>query len=231
MTCHRESKVRVTFIFVLMLLALCLSGQSDMLKNDIRLKAILSESLERDELAKKRVVEYLKANLGEEVHQFSDGTLAILQDVVNGHSVYYAVDNAETAATVGVNQLRSSGSLGITVLGEGMSIGVWDGGFARDSHVELIEKITSGDGGAELSDHATHVIGIILARGINETAKGMGPLASGISFDFNNDGSEMAASAGSNQGLLLVSNHSYGEIVGWRFEHSIPHIESRRCCF
>lgn len=211
--------MRIAFMFLLLIVFIDLNAQTNRNRNNLRLDEILRESLKEDSLAIQRVNEYLSSSSSNRIEQFDDGTLAILQDVVNGHPIYYAVNNIDAAVTVGTNQLHSAGSLGISLFGEGMSIGVWDGGFARDSHAELAGKITSGDGGAGLSDHATHVMGTILARGINESAKGMAPLARGISFDFNNDGSEMAARAGSNQGPLLVSNHSYGEIVGWRFDN------------
>ncbi|MEZ4955461.1 MAG: S8 family serine peptidase [Saprospiraceae bacterium] len=79
----------------------------------------------------------------------------------------------------------------------------------------LSGRITYGDNASILDDHATHVTGTCIAKGVNADAKGMAYNAQAITYDFNNDISEIAYLA--SQGLL-VSNHSYGTPTGWRYD-------------
>ena len=118
--------------------------------------------------------------------------------------------NVNAADTTNADQLRSGGGLGLTLTGAGVTVGLWDGGDVRATHVELVGNVTALDS-VGLSSHATHVAGTIAAKGISPTRRGM---ASGVqirSRDFNNDTTEMSADAG----LIDLSNHSYGFARGW----------------
>lgn len=68
---------------------------------------------------------------------------------------------------------------------------------------------------AEVAGHSTHVGGTIGAKGVDSNARGMANEAILESYDWSNDLQEMrqAAAAG-----LLISNHSYGFIVGFDFD-------------
>lgn len=171
-----------------------------------------------EEARRARVDAYLNANKdAKRVIALEDGSVAVLQDVINGHPSYDAPYNKGAAETVGANQLRTGGSLGVNLTGKDIKVGVWDGGYARDTHVEYNGRILTGDGNEfGVSNHATHVMGTILATGINENARGMAPEAIGVSYGFNNDLSEMIAVATTATGNLIMSNHSYGTITGWR---------------
>lgn len=171
-----------------------------------------------EEARKARVDAYLIANKdAKRVLALEDGSVAVLQDVINGHPSYDAPYNKGAAETVGADQLRTGGSLGVNLTGKGIKVGVWDGGYARETHVEYSGRILTGDGNEfGVSNHATHVMGTILATGANENARGMAPEAIGISYGFNNDLTEMTAVATTATGNLIMSNHSYGTITGWR---------------
>lgn len=148
--------------------------------------------------------------------QFTDkeGNYAELQYLdERGLPVYYRTLNAGAARTTGVDALRPGGSLNLSLTGKGMKVGVWDGG-RTDSHIEFGNRASQKDGAAENSNHATHVTGTIIAGGANSSARGMAYEAEAVTFDWNDDMSEMAKQA--SQGLLL-SNHSYGTVLGWGY--------------
>ncbi len=151
--------------------------------------------------------------------KFDDGrgnTLYMIGLDEFGLPVYRTTLNAGAAITTRVPQLRSGGSLGLNLLGEGMVVGIWDESKVKD-HVEFGSRITSRQGDS-FSKHASHVTGTILATGIDANAKGMAPLAKATTWDFINDEAEMAALAKPDQSSLLISNHSYGIVLGFYTE-------------
>ncbi|MCC9166398.1 S8 family serine peptidase [Pontibacter harenae] len=151
---------------------------------------------------------------------YSDGSHVSLQGIDSqGLPIYYITyNNSRAAATTRTNQVWAGGSLGLNLSGAGISVAqklaMWDGGGVRRTHQELRDRVIQKDNLEEISDHATHVAGTLIATGLNPLAKGM---AFGVTklaaYDFTNDVSEMAAAAPN----LLVSNHSYGSIAGWRY--------------
>ncbi|MCP2042761.1 S8 family serine peptidase [Pontibacter sp. HSC-36F09] len=151
---------------------------------------------------------------------YPDGTYISLQHLDKlGMPVYYITYNSSAASTTRTDQLWEGGKLGLNLSGAGNSVtdklGIWDGGMVRESHVELRGRVEQKDKVTKLNEHATHVAGTLIASGLSAKAKGM---AYGVqklyAYDFNNNTSEMAAAAQAN---MLVSNHSYGTIAGWRY--------------
>ncbi|MFD2246515.1 S8 family serine peptidase [Pontibacter ruber] len=151
---------------------------------------------------------------------YKDGTHISLQGLdAKGLPIYYITyNNTRAAATTKTDQLWAGGSLGLNLSGSGSSVaekmGIWDGGRIRETHQELRGRVELKDNASKVNEHATHVAGTMIASGVNALAKGM---AFGtkklMAYDFNNDGSEMAAAAQN----LIISNHSYGSIAGWRY--------------
>jgi len=119
--------------------------------------------------------------------------------------------NEDAADTTNADQLRPGGSLGLNLNGSGLTVGVWDGGWIRDSHQEFGGRVTRGDDAGSFNNHATHVGGTIGATGLDPDARGMANGVNIISYDFNNDLEELAAAASQ----IDVSNHSYGINAGW----------------
>jgi len=130
----------------------------------------------------------------------------------NGLPIYYVTDNRVAAASIGTDKVWPGGSLGLVLAGTGMTVGEWDGGAVLTSHGEFTGRATQTDGSTDLSNHATHVAGTMMAAGNSANAKGMAYQASLSAHDWDFDTNEMATAA--SQGLLL-SNHSYGYICGW----------------
>ncbi|MEY2836212.1 MAG: hypothetical protein RLZZ557_1874, partial [Bacteroidota bacterium] len=129
--------------------------------------------------------------------------------------------NLVAATTIGTSKLWSGGSSGLNLNGSNIlllnKLGIWDGGQINQTHVEFNNRITQKDNAVGVDPHATHVAGTLIASGVNPTAKGMANGIRGIwAYDFSNHLAEMAVASPS----LLVSNHSYGSISGWRYNQS-----------
>ncbi|WP_144283287.1 S8 family serine peptidase [Chryseobacterium echinoideorum] len=128
----------------------------------------------------------------------------------NGELIYAQTHNVGAATTARANRLYSGGSLGISIQGQNMIAGVWDGGSVRSTHQEFVlgsfPKVNILDGGTG-DDHATHVAGTIAAQGINALVRGVAFNSSINSYNWNNDLLEMTNEASTG---LLTSNHSYG---------------------
>ena len=130
----------------------------------------------------------------------------------NGIPHYYITDNREAARTSSTQKVHPAGGLGLSLTGENMIVGEWDGGAVRGTHQELTGRVIQIDGSGTNSDHATHVAGTIMASGVQASAKGMAYKATLNAYDWSFDESEMDQAA---QNGLFLSNHSYGSITGW----------------
>ncbi|WBX71258.1 GEVED domain-containing protein [Tenacibaculum retecalamus] len=140
------------------------------------------------------------------------GNLVELQRVVNGKPIYYTTSNVAAAKSTRTNHLNSGGSLGLNLMGQGMTAHVWDGGLARTTHQEYDgaggnNRFSIGDGTTAKHYHSAHVTGTIMASGVDANAKGMAPHAKAVGYDWNNDKAEVTSAASNG---MLISNHSYG---------------------
>ncbi|MCP1994884.1 S8/S53 family peptidase [Flavobacterium sp. HSC-61S13] len=127
-----------------------------------------------------------------------------------GNQLYYKTTNQISASTARVNELNSGGVTGLDLNGEGMIVGMWDAGIPKYDHEDLMGKITIKDDSnyTNITRHATHVSGTLVASGVNEPeGRGLIPNAHLWVSNWTDDLEEMIKLAG--QGLL-VSNHSYG---------------------
>ena len=120
--------------------------------------------------------------------------------------------NREAAASSGIDALLASGRSGLDLSGGNQVVALFDDGHPRLSHVELKGRVERRDGFSSESSHATHVAGTIAAAGAWREARGMAPQARIRSHDWTNDIVEMAEAALDG---VLVSNHSYGDPLGW----------------
>lgn len=147
---------------------------------------------------------------------FTDGRIVELQGFDNGIPTYYTTtSNVVSAATISSNKVHPGGSAGLSLNGNGVLLGMWDGGRTRLTHQEFNGRVSQMDAAIDLSDHATHVAGTMVATGTSASAKGMSFDASLNAYDWNSDNSEMTTAAANG---LLVSNHSYGTICGWIYD-------------
>ena len=133
--------------------------------------------------------------------------------------VYYTILNTNAARTTSTDALQVGGSLGVNLTGKGMVVGIYDQTRPKPDHAEFTGRLTQVDGSTEIiSNHATHVSGTILAAGISVSAKGMANEATGWAFNWESDLSKMNGNAYDpvkKTNGHLVSNHSYGVVLGW----------------
>jgi hypothetical protein len=178
-------------------------------KSDIPTLKQLSEQFRVAFLARQeRVNRFLFSNPEVVARNSSDGVFEEIYDISPvGEIKYYKTYNDGAATTARATALYSGGSLGLNLQGQGMVAYVWDGGSARATHKEYPNgKVISADGSPQL-EHAGHVMGTIVAQGIDARLRGIAFNASGVSYKWDDDLNEMATEAANG---MLVSNHSYG---------------------
>jgi hypothetical protein len=148
------------------------------------------------------------------VFQYMDGA---------GQPVYYTTYNVNAAKTTGASSMQLGGEFDLDLRGRGMVVGIYDQTRPKANHREFGNRVTQIDGSTEiLSNHATHVTGTILAAGINSNARGMANEATGWAFNWDGDISKMIQNGYDpdlRPGGHLISNHSYGNLVGW-YQHA-----------
>ncbi|MDP1580794.1 MAG: S8 family serine peptidase [Candidatus Didemnitutus sp.] len=147
----------------------------------------------------------------------ADGTRIDIVDVENGFPRFYTPHNVAAADTISTDEVRSGGSLGLSLDGSGTMIAFWDAGDVRISHQEFSTggtRVTDKDGTSTLDPHATHVAGTLVAKGVYNLATGMSPNANLHAYFYVNDLAKIAISAANED--IRVSNHSYGLLMGWQ---------------
>ncbi|MCX8525295.1 S8 family serine peptidase [Chryseobacterium formosus] len=186
-----------------------IAAKSDQIANAI----LLSEIKQVENGRRSRITDYLMQNPNSKRILKDDdlGKEEIRDILLDGTPVLIKTYNEGAALTARANSLYSGGALGINIQGQGMVAGVWDGGPVRDSHQEFMvdgfTKVSVMDFTSSMSNHGTHVAGTIAAKGVLPAARGLAFNASILSYDWNDDLSEMLGQASTG---LLVSNHSYG---------------------
>jgi hypothetical protein len=145
-----------------------------------------------------------------------DGGVKEVQAVDDdGELIYYFTHNDMAAVSTGADILRLAPW---NLRGEGLRVGMWDGGAGRSTHQEFAGgRMINMDNVASI-DHATHVGGTLAAAGVVARAQGMAPEVVVESFDWNDDKAQMidrAASGVNDPDGLYISNHSYGIVTGW----------------
>ena len=132
--------------------------------------------------------------------------------------VFYQQANLDGATTVGNTQVWDGGIAGLSLSGNGLTIGYWDQNQPRLTHQEYSGRVTFEDSEVGSNDaHATQMVGTMIATGIQNTARGMANQSEVEAWNWNNDLSEMATAAASG---LLLSEHPYTNTAGWRSSSS-----------
>lgn len=159
------------------------------------------------------ISEFLKNNSSYQKSFTIDGVLYDIYTIIDGKPVYRTTDNINSAKATKTNSLQVGGDLGLNLTGNGMYVGVWDGGSVLKTHVEFqngstTRIITPDNLLSSTHYHATHVAGTIAASGVDNNAKGMATESIVLSYNWANDYSEVLSEI--NDKSLLLSNHSYG---------------------
>lgn len=152
-----------------------------------------------------------------------DSTMAVVGIKPDGYPVIYRTFNCNAGRTNSVDSLCPGGASGLNLTGanDWGELAIWDLGRVTPDHPEWyttgmsrirwpISELLGG------SPHANHCAGTMIAAGLmanpHECSHGMSPAAFLDSYDWEYDLSEMPAAAAEG---LLVSNHSYGQALGW----------------
>lgn len=175
------------------------------------------------------------SNSGGSIELSTNGVSLGSIDVANtgGWQTWKTIRTSVGFATAGIQTLRmdfvgGSGSLfnlNWFTYNRSVLIGQWESGTARLTHQELEGKVSVWDSSStSTTNHATHVAGIMVSRGINLDTLGMAPEASIAAFSSQGGAeSEMLAngSAEANTTGIQLSNHSYGVGRGWREDNGV----------
>jgi hypothetical protein len=140
---------------------------------------------------------------------YTDGNTTEIHRIQNGIPIYRITDNINAAKTISSNKVWPTGGNGLALTGDGVMLGEWDGGGVRTTHKELSGKVFKSQG--VLNYHSTHVAGTLISKGLSSNAIGMSYQGNLKAYDWNFDVVEMDTAH------VLVSNHSYGNITGWRY--------------
>ncbi|MEQ9308276.1 MAG: S8 family serine peptidase [Balneolaceae bacterium] len=133
--------------------------------------------------------------------------------------IIYQSANLGAAKAVHNHQIWSGGITGLSLSGSAILIGYWDEDQPRLSHQEYLNRVTFEDSEAGSNNvHATHMVGTMIATGVNANAKGMANQATVEAWNWNSDIAEMATEAASG---LTLSSHPYIETAGWTINTGI----------
>ena len=181
--------------------------------SDPNVRARLTEQLQAADQAENKYLSKRAAELGYALVE-PDG--AVLVGFDGEQPLYDRDDNVEAAISIGTNLIRDDAVFSLD--GEGLIIGLWEVSIPRLTHTEIAGRISVADGTTETSSHATHVAGTLIATGLNADVKGMAPRAKLIAHNSISaivEMTQLAAAAPSEEGKILISNHSYGTASGW----------------
>ncbi len=125
-------------------------------------------------------------------------------------------------ASLGIQELRSGGSVGVSLRGEGIPVGVFEadaggGSFLSDSTLSDLSHIQNTESG-NISGHATTVVKILTSKGVTTPSEeGVAPDASVYVYGLNSTHQTIGQQLGDaiRGRNLLVSNHSHSQNHGW----------------
>jgi subtilisin family serine protease len=143
-----------------------------------------------------------------------------LSGFVNGRPIYDAPVSMVNGVSLNVNRVHLE--YPEPSFSNQFVVGVWDEAGVKANHLELTGRVGNIDSiFGWIGNHSTAVAGIIAATGVDPAVRGMVPSAIIHAYDMRDDLIEMTSRAAevpldlSTQKNILVSNHSYGEYVGW----------------
>lgn len=153
------------------------------------------------------------------VRMEENGQISELYAWEHGQPLYFVTHNRISAQTISADKVHPGGSEPFSLTGNGVAIGLWDGGIAVTNHTEFTNSrvwtgVDQGTNLPAISSHATGVAGTMVAAGIDTNVQGMAYEAQVESYDWNYNISEMAACV-ANKENIQISNHSYGMRCGW----------------
>ena len=221
-----SKKLSTVICAVLTLFSISLSAQNAVQREEIskltnvsKVMSLATEFSKEHKLTQSQLLSKAQKNGWAITEKLPNGNIAQLQDVgADGTPLYYTSFSDVVSKSTRANALQDNGDLDLGLNGEGMLVGVWDGGSALLNHQEFGSRVSVADEADTVDKHATMVMGTLIASGVNQKATGVAYKATAISSDWSKDKAEVAAAAANG---LLVSNHSYGiksdRVPDWYF--------------
>jgi hypothetical protein len=123
----------VNMFFRLLFFIVLLAPFSGFSQLEDNLEEIATRQNHINALQKQRIQKYVGQKKG--LAEFSDRSGNNIQLVgvdEFGLPIYFTTLNAAAATTLGVDKLKSGGSLGMNLNGEGMTVGVWDESLVKN---------------------------------------------------------------------------------------------------
>jgi len=185
--------------------------------NKSQIKKTEKKLIQKSKTIQKEIDEYVKKHNIKRKYKDEKGKSFEIKYIIDGKPVYQTTTNSSEAISTRTNFLHNGGGLGLNIEGQNMHIAVWDEGSALSGHQEFednaptpMSRVSTPDYSASNTEnfHASHVVGTIVAKGVDPNAKGMAPQATLTSLDWDFDDTEALNQATTNG--LLLSNHSYG---------------------
>ncbi len=221
--------IRIKLLFLLLFSTVGFVGAQTLEERDkiisrydkAQIASLVAELQLAQEERNTRIEDYLRLNPEAKESIYDDGKTYQIKDIVDGKPLYIASDNAISGRAIRTNTLYPGGSLGLSLEGEGMTIGIWEaaddngGHYPLKNHVEFMDggvsRVTTPDTGNPnpvVSFHSTHVVGTVGAKGVNSNAKGMAPKSDLLAYSATGDDIEVVTAHVNT--AMLISNHSYG---------------------
>jgi len=123
--------------------------------------------------------------------------------------------NESLARQSGLAEARTGGFLQLGLSGSGVTVGLWDVGPPRTTHVEFGTRVTYEETDVlSPNKHATNMAGTVMAAGVDAEARGMAPSASLKAWLAGSD-REVASMATAAAEGLRIGFHPYTYSAGW----------------
>jgi len=141
-----------------------------------KLEALSAKFYKEQKADKEEAIRLAKINNWEITYE-KDGAYYGLQRVSKeGKPVYYKTCNVDAAISTRTNHLHNGGSLGFNPEGQNMTAYIWDMASVQQTHQEYDDsngndRVTVIDTEMPPFYHPTHVMGTILALGVNPLEK------------------------------------------------------------
>lgn len=136
-----------------------------------------------------------------------------------GHPQFNLTENIVSADTISTDEVWPAGTNGHNLTGSTVVLGIWDGGAVRTTHWEFGGRVSLKDDALSqygISGHSTGVAGTMGSGGsYYAPSKGMSYASTIHAYDWDYYLSELADSTTND---VLISNHSWGWVRGWRLQ-------------
>ena len=135
-----------------------------------------------------------------------------------GFPQYNLTENIVSADTISTDEVWPAGTNGYNLTGSPVVLGIWDGGAVRTTHQEFGGRVSMKDDALSqygISGHSTGVAGTMGSGGGYAPSRGMSYASTIHAYDWDYYLSELADSTTND---VLISNHSWGWVRGWRLQ-------------